>query len=71
MVMMKMSSSAILSIDFDPLQNHLDVLYKNESLYRYYDIQPEIVEALNQAASKGRFINETIKPNYRCQRIYK
>ena len=63
-----LASSAIRRLYYDTVRHNLHVSFKGSGDYTYFDVPPEVAEALTQAASKGAFINQRIKGRYRCTR---
>jgi hypothetical protein len=60
-----MPSTVIAGIYYEPARRELDVLFRTDWLYRYFDV-PEIeFERLAAAASKGAYFNANIRTSYR------
>lgn len=66
--MPKVSSSAILRIDYEPGLRKLHVSFRETGDYTYYDVPRAIYEAFLNAPSKGTFFNEQIRDRYRMER---
>ena len=63
-------SSNIISIGYDETNCILEIEFKKNSIYQYFDISKEIHEGLMKATSHGKFLNENIKKkNYRYIKI--
>ena len=60
-------SSALDAVGYDPRRRVLHVAYKGGREYAYLDVPPDVYDALLQADSKGRFVNEVVKPRYRFE----
>ena len=62
-------SSQISEIGYSPAYSILRVQFKNHSVYEYQDVPKEIYEALEMAASVGKFFNANIKAKYAFHRV--
>ncbi len=60
----RVSSSAVASIGYDPQRRVLEVEFASTGVYRYLDVDPAEVEELHRSESKGRYVNEQIKPRH-------
>jgi hypothetical protein len=63
------SSSNISELGYDEERRILEVLFRNGSVYQYFDVSPQIYSELRQASSIGQYINSNIKGNYRYARV--
>lgn len=64
------SSRSLRELGYDPDTQALEVQFHNGSLYRYEQVPPEVVQALLQADSLGRYFNQVFKArDYPYQRI--
>jgi hypothetical protein len=61
-------SSAISSVGYDPDWEVLEVEFESGAVYDYFEVPPNIFEALLAAPSKGRFLASEIKDVYPCRR---
>jgi KTSC domain len=61
----RVSSSAVASIGYDPRRRVLEVEFASTGVYRYLDVDPTEVDELHRSESKGRYVNEQIKPRHR------
>ena len=59
-------SSSIRWFDFDPVGGTLEVEYDSGGVYRYAGVSSSVCNQLRAAPSKGRFVNEVIKPQCLC-----
>ncbi len=57
-------SRAISRVAYDEERRELYVLFHGGKAYTYYGVPLEDYLALSEAESKGRFVNEVIKPRY-------
>lgn len=62
--MKNVDSSNIAAIGYDDESSELFVQYKNGMTYKYKEVPAKIYESLLSAESKGRFMNEEVKPFY-------
>jgi len=62
-------SSTVLSIGYEPTSSTLEVEFKNGGIYQYYNVPEPIYHALMSADSKGKFLNEYVKPAYPYSRV--
>jgi hypothetical protein len=57
------TSSNIESVAFDAETETMEVRFKNGGLYHYSQVTPKMYHLLFVAESKGRYLNEFIKPH--------
>ena len=63
-------SRSLRELGYDPDEQVLEVLFHNGSLYRYEQVPAEVVQALLEADSLGRYFNQVFKPrHYTYRRI--
>lgn len=62
-------SSNILKIKYYEDQYILEVEFQNGGTYQYYDVPITIWENFKAADSKGKYLHEHIKGNYRYSRV--
>ncbi len=63
------SSSNICSIGYDPQSATLKVEFTSAEIYQYFDVPEHLYNGLMGASSKGQFLNDYIKYNYRYQKV--
>jgi len=63
------TSTSIAWFDFDADARTLEIEFAGGGIYRYLNVPPATCRALRAAESKGRFVNESIKPRYRYERV--
>jgi uncharacterized protein len=63
------SSSNISSIGYDAGALTLEVEFIGGSIYQYFDVPETVYEEFMRAGSKGQFLHENIKNNYRCTKV--
>ncbi|MDB5073028.1 MAG: hypothetical protein JWM87_4139 [Candidatus Eremiobacteraeota bacterium] len=63
------TSTSIVWFEFDVQTRMLEIEFISGGVYRYFGVPPTVADELRAADSKGRFVNEIIKPRYRCERV--
>lgn len=63
------SSSNVARISYDETTSTLEVEFLNGSVYQYYDVPNRIWEDFKSAGSKGQFIHQNLKGQYRYARV--
>lgn len=58
------SSTAILTIDYDPPSRTLFVRFVDGDLYAYFDVPEREYEAFVTTESKGRFFADHVRERY-------
>ena len=61
-------SSSVTSVGYDPATQTLEVEFAGGSIYRYFDVPEGVHARLIAADSKGTFLNVEIKPAFRFAR---
>ena len=59
------SSTDLAEVGYDPGSMTLEFLFIKGGLYQYFDVPEAVFQELLQADSKGRYLNQNIKKNYR------
>ncbi|HVG08047.1 MAG TPA: KTSC domain-containing protein [Thermoanaerobaculia bacterium] len=62
------SSSAISSVGYDPKAKVLELEFSSGGVYDYYEVPRKVYTALMSAESKGRFVSEQIRGQYRSEK---
>lgn len=62
--MQLVQSSSVEAVGFDPARNELTVRFVDGGTYVYGMVPRTVFEALLDADSIGRFVNERIKPRH-------
>lgn len=65
--MKPVDSSNIESLGY--FQGNLFVRFMNGGIYKYRDVSEDIYQELLDAPSKGKFLNSSIKPNHKFERL--
>ena len=65
----QVSSSNIISIGYDLQTNTLEVEFSSSEIYQYFNVPEHLYQNLINASSKGQFLNDYIKYNYRYQKV--
>ncbi len=60
-----MPSSVIRTFRYDPVDEHLDVIFVSGRRYRYHEVPEAIYDGMRRAFSKGEFFNEKIRDQFR------
>jgi hypothetical protein len=63
------SSSNLLSVGYEASSETLEVEFKNQSIYQYYNVPQFMHEQLMQAPSIGAFFNANIRNAYAAARV--
>lgn len=63
------TSSNVVSVGYDPNTLTLEVEFKGDSVYQYFDVPEAVYLALMQASSIGKFMHANIKNNYRYAKV--
>lgn len=61
-------SSNVARFRYDETSQTLTVEFKNGSMYDYFDVPVSVYESMKSDPSKGRFLAQEIKGNYRYAR---
>jgi KTSC domain len=64
-----MPSSVVASISYDQKSSTLEVVFVSGMVYHYKDVPEEVYVAMKGSASKGIFLNTSIKGNYEFEKI--
>jgi lysyl-tRNA synthetase class 2 len=67
--LLKNTSAAIASADYDAEKKILKVTFNQGSVYHYNDVPADLYHELKQAPSLGQFFNAQIREQYGCDRI--
>lgn len=62
------SSSNIRSIGYETTTGTLEVEFNSGGIYQYFNVPEAVYSALMHASSKGAYVNDYIKDQYRCQK---
>lgn len=63
------SSSNVNRISYDDESSTLEVEFHNGSIYQYFDVPQQVWEQFKAAGSKGQFIHQVLKGQYRYARV--
>jgi hypothetical protein len=63
------TSTSVEWIEYDASARTLEIAFESGGVYRYLDVPAAICERFRAAESKGRFVNELVKPRYRYVRL--
>jgi non-canonical purine NTP pyrophosphatase (RdgB/HAM1 family) len=62
-------SSDIVSIGYDPKERVLEIEFKQDRIYQYLEVEPDVYERFTRADSYGEFFYAFINKHYRYRRI--
>lgn len=62
-------SSNIASIGYDEDSSTLEIEFRNGGVYQYFDVPFQVYDGLMEAASKGQYLAQYIKGQYRYVKI--
>ncbi|UQA60926.1 KTSC domain-containing protein [Polyangium aurulentum] len=65
----RVRSTSLCSVGYDPTTETLDVEFRDERVYRYRGVPPEVHAGLLAAPSLGRFFLAHIRGKYPCERL--
>jgi hypothetical protein len=64
----RVKSRSIRAIGYDERKEWLWIEFRSRpGGYIYFDVPHDVFDALMQDVSLGGYVNEVIKPNYRCE----
>ena len=63
------TSTNIAEIGYDQRSQTLEILFLNEMVYQYFDVPNQVFQGLERAGSKGQYLNQHIKGEYRYARV--
>lgn len=63
------SSSNLASIGYDPQSEKLEVEFKNQTIYEYYNVPQVIYDQLMAASSHGVYFNANIRNVFANSRV--
>lgn len=63
------TSSNVVSIGYDPSTLTLEVEFKGNSVYQYFDVPEIVYQELMRASSIGQFMHANIRNNYRYVKV--
>ena len=64
MYVLRLDSTSLDRVDYDPSNGALLVVFRDRSSYRYYDVPATVFEQLREAPSKGAYFNHAIRGIY-------
>ncbi len=63
------NSSNVAEIGYDEPSRILEVLFRNGTLYQYFDVPERDYSELMRASSIGQYLNANVKGRYRYARV--
>jgi hypothetical protein len=67
--MQPVQSSNVARIGYEEDAEEVYVEFYNSGTYVYSGVPPIVFEDFERAPSKGKFVNEVLKPRYACHRL--
>lgn len=61
-------SSNLASVGYDPSSMVLEVEFKKGTCYQYFDVPQSTYDELMASPSKGTYVNNVVKKQFRCAR---
>jgi hypothetical protein len=65
----RVASTTIVSVGYDPESALLEVEYVKSGVYRYYLVPAHVYDELLCAPSIGAYLNTHIKPRYSYEKV--
>lgn len=65
----RVSSSNISSIGYDPESQTLEIEFHDGSIYQYDGVPQSIYDGLMSASSHGQYLHQYIKDRYRHRKV--
>ena len=62
-------SSNISSIGYDDNSMTLEIEFHSGAIYQYFDVPLPVYEGMMEATSKGQYLAQNIKGNYRYVKV--
>lgn len=62
-------SSHLKSVGYDKSTKTLTIEFKNQRVYKYFDVPPSVHKALMKASSHGKYFHQHIRGVYRYSRV--
>ncbi|MEQ4340708.1 KTSC domain-containing protein [Pseudomonas syringae] len=66
MDMVRVNSSAITAVAYDPATGRMKIMFKQGRTYDYCGVPPNIHQGLMEAGSKGNYFDRMIRDRYQC-----
>lgn len=64
MYLLRLESTSLDRVDYDPDSKVLLVVFRDRSSYRYFGVPDAVFESLREAPSKGAYFNHAIRGAY-------
>jgi len=69
MVRQPVSSSNLRSVGYDPGASILEIEFQDGSVYQYFEVPSKTYAGLMRADSKGSYLHENIKDQFRYEKL--
>lgn len=63
------ASSSLLSVGYDKDANTLEIEFRSDGIYQYFNVPEDVYSGLLNAPSKGTYFHERIRGRYQYKRI--
>ena len=63
------NSSQIEEVGYDPTSHTLEVMFKGNKIYHYFDVPTVTYEGLLAAVSAGKYFNTNVRAIYQFERV--
>lgn len=63
-------STLIHSIRYDEAHRMLEISFNDDGTYRYYEVDPEVVEEFLESDSKGKYFTDHIRDVFLFTRVW-
>jgi hypothetical protein len=64
-----LESTALARVSYDEVTQGLEAEFRDQTIYQYCGVPPEVYAALLRAESKGRFLNAAIRDRFPHQLV--
>ncbi|MEO6632192.1 MAG: KTSC domain-containing protein [Mucilaginibacter sp.] len=64
-----MPSSVVAAMKYNESEATLRITYTSGKVYDYKNVPPEVFEEMNEADSKGTFLNYQVKGRYKFKKV--
>lgn len=65
----EVESSNVKEIGYDPETKVLEILFKSGGIYQYFDVPSMVYDQMMGSVSKGKFLHQNIKGEYRYEKV--
>lgn len=69
MTRVRLTSSVMTSVGYDPLTRVLEIEFATRAVYQYFGVPPDVYLDLLDAPSQGRLFHDRIRGVFECHRV--